>query len=125
MDEEEGLAGHGAAPPVPDLAGPSLGHPDARARCLRTPAPVGDAVDTADGVGPEAGDGAGGVAIGGKGGAGVIVGGGGGGEEEQEGEKEKEGEVRGGHGGGRAAEAGAPRLAVGRDREAADPQAEP
>ena len=55
VDKKEGLAGATIA----DLAESQLGDLDAGAEGVGAAAPIGDAVDAADGVGPEAVDGAG------------------------------------------------------------------
>lgn len=60
MDQKEGLAGERARPAIANLAKSELGDLDAGAQSIGVAAPVGDAVDATNWVGPEALDGAGG-----------------------------------------------------------------
>lgn len=60
MDQEEGLARERSRSAIADLAEPQLGNLDAGTESVSTAAPVRHAVDSADWVGPEAIDGAGG-----------------------------------------------------------------
>lgn len=60
MHQEERLAGDEPVAAISDLAEPQFRDASAGAGGVGAAAPVGDTVDAADGIWPEAGDGAGG-----------------------------------------------------------------